>query len=368
MSKIRVLLLAGNLFSSTPNGGSRFYEKIVHDNPNVKFVSFSQTPKECSKTPLNLEECDIRSLSHMNPIEALFSSMSGESFDVIDWPDWVLPPIHPRELIKKHRIKNHKLIVGLHGSTSKVLSHSFAYRNKSNEIKSFQRDEDRLYKTSDGIYGISKYYSEDLGLLKKTRIIDPIKFFKTFPKENRFATSPKMNFVGRRDGTKGFGNFLELSKCLPSSWKASIYGPDSYIFEEACEWNRQTFLCKDKITQNLLLSESELEGLYKDRSGVFTFLSNFDSFNLAAADAFSAGQFCLVRSNLPALRYLQDIGIQIPDEMIFSNETYDEIITKCEKYINNPQHVDQLEVLRREIQTRIVSQDQSVSVENMYGD
>lgn len=366
MSKFKVLLLAGELFSRVPNGGSRFYEKIVLDNPNVEFTSFTQKMLPGLKTPANLKVQELGISPNKTQMEKLLNSVSGERFDVIDWPDWLLPSDHPREILNKFRVEYGKLVTGLHGSTSSVLRYSLKYKERQEELLSFKRLENILYKTSDGIYGISKYYAADLGLLEKTSIVQPIHFIKKFPKDNRSRLNRNLNFLGRRDGTKGFGDFLKLVGNLPTDWHANIYGPDSYIFEEACDWNRLTFLLRDKISENRQFTEDEVANVFHLRNGLYAFLSKFDSFNLSAADALSAGQFCLLYENLPAVRYLKDLGIEIPQQMILNPNNIVEAIAICVDFVNKPEHVDELENLRRSIQDKMFMRHEQVCIESLY--
>ena len=367
MSKFKVLLLAGDLFSRVPNGGSRFYERIILDNPSVKFTSFTQDSRPSLKKPANLKVHELGNSPNKTQMEKLLNSVSGERFDVIDWPDWLLPIDHPRWILDKFRVKYGKLVTGLHGSTSSVLRYSLKYQERQEELLSFKRLENILYKTSDGIYGISKYYAADLGILEKTTIVEPIHLIKKFPKANRNRLNRNLNFLGRRDGTKGFGIFLQLVGKLPTDWQANIYGPDSYIFEEASEWNRMTFLCRDRIAENRQLTEGEVANIFNERNGTYVFLSNFDSFNLSAADALSAGQFCLLYENLPAVKYLQDLGVEIPQQMILNPNNIEKAIAMCKDFVNKPEHVDALENLRVNIQDKMSPRHEPVCVESMYG-
>jgi hypothetical protein len=105
------------------------------------------------------------------------------------------------------------------------------------------------------------------------------------------------------------------------------------------------------------------------RRGVFTFLSEFDSFNLAFADAISAGQSTIAYENLPARSYFKNHGIEIIGAAIpvgtkfvgeaRHNELLEDTMNKEPLF---------MEKMRREVQELLIENSKTENyMEEIYG-
>jgi hypothetical protein len=356
---MKVLLLCKNLFAIAPNGGSRVYESIISKNPTIQFFAFNDI-KAHYKKPGNLQVVNFESSNELKGLERLLSAVSGESFDVIDWPDWIAPQLQARELLHMYKIRFRKLVVSLHGNNSLILETSPLKNELNLEIQSLKRLEEKLYRSCDSTYGISKTYAELLAVDDKFKFIDPGNFIKKFPNSNMFTPQKCLVFLGRRESTKGFGNFLDLLKNSPSGWRGEIYGPDSYSWTEYRYWNLQSYYLRNKISRDSTLTENEVTSLFQQRQGEFIFLSEFDSFNLAFADCMSSGQASIVYDNLPGLKYFTDNGVDIEaitlpkSTTLITKENLSEIFERCA--INR---AVKLEKMREDIQKMLLGKSQA---------
>jgi hypothetical protein len=365
---MKVLLLCKNLFAIAPNGGSRVYETIISKNPAIQFYAFNDI-KAGYKKPENLQVVNFKASNEFKDLEKLLSAVNGEYFDVVDLPDWIAPQLEVRKLLDMHKIRFRKLIVSLHGNNSSVLGTSPFKNELKLEIESLKRREEKLYHSCDSVYGISKTYAKSLGVNDKFKYINPANFIKKFPDPNMFTPQKNLVFLGRREATKGFGNFLELLKNSPQDWRGEIYGPDSYSWAEYRHWNLQSYLVRYKLSRDSTLTENEVTTLFRQREGVYTFLSEFDSFNLALADCISSGQAIIVYKDLPALEFFTDLGVDVNATILpkpVVSTAKENLVGLFERCSINP--TQKLEKMREDIHEMLIamSQDDNYMV-NIYG-
>ncbi len=307
---MKVLLLCENLFALAPNGGSRVYEKIVSANPEIDFYAFTNL-KSFYPHPKNLSTIEITDSNNQTGLKRMLHEIRDQKFDAIDWPDWIVSEINPRRILDMYGVKFRKLCISLHGNTSSVLDTSPFKNSLKPQIDALKILEHELYTSSDLTYGISKHYANFLGITEKFALIEPAYFIKKFSSPNVKQVPSNLIFLGRRESTKGFGNFLSILSSLPTGWRGEICGPDSYSWKEYRYWNRKTYALREKIQFDSTLTENEVTSKYSGRDGTYAFLSEFDSFNLACADAFSSGQAVILYEDLPALSYFLENGIEI---------------------------------------------------------
>jgi len=365
---MKVLLLCKNLFALAPNGGSRVYENIVLNNPSIDFFFFTDIDGIIG-LPRNINLISTTASIYGGGINQLLDAARGNHFDVVDWPDWLAIEIDPRTLLAKYEITFDKFCVALHGSSSLVLANSPFKVDLKSSLRSLRRLENNLYRNCDFAYGISRMYADRIGVTNKFKLVEPAHFIKKFPNRNGYFHSANFIFLGRREGTKGFGNFLSLLSTSTEEWKGEIYGPDSYSWEEYRYWNLSTYAAHEKVKIDTTLTEDEVTDLLKYRRGFFTFLSEFDSFNLACADALSSGQAAIVYEDLPALRYFQEKGVRI--EAVILQKSIDLMdesqVLKIQQECQRIRPL-QLEVMRNDINTILRKESIELNyMEKVYG-
>lgn len=372
---MKVLIAEFDLFHKI-GGGQTFYRRLIETNPEIEFyyliieeVALRDRPKNVQVVPYQQQylKSDLNGLSTNLPLEKLSRpfliasnisySLTGLSFDIIDYPDYQQYGIFLASALTFHQVKFEKIVISLHGIVSQSLHHDWKFDRTY--INALEFAENLQYQIANIRYGISKnylewwqkkgnfpnYYLHPLSFLNLTPNLDNI----PLPKNDniRSNSKPSLNFIGRKEKGKGVDIFINLVSFLPKNLyrEANIIGsnPDT-LDGKTGEFYLQEMLALRFSTINILPPVTRYALQEKFNLNSITILpSRFDTLNLVALESLFAGCPTIISKNAGVCRFLEDNFPQIPFIKLDINNFYSslpkiiELLSNYEDYRLNLQ-------------------------------
>jgi glycosyltransferase involved in cell wall biosynthesis len=343
---MKVLIADFDLFSRL-GGGQTFYRRLIETNPDIQFYYLIDTEDANNKRPNNARtfsyqqqyiKADLKIFKGEIPLNTIYrpflmasnmaASVSGESFDIIDCPDYEQYGMFLRPALEFYRVDFKKIVLSLHGKISRSLRLDW-YVDK-NEIEALDYQEKLQYKTVDIRYGISKDYLEEWQELINidSYYLDPLQILELSQPKSIIANKkkPNLNYIGRKEKCKGADIFVNLVSFIPRNLysKATIIGPDSQLK------NGQT---SEKYLQKMLdlrlsdislapaMNKQKIEAIFQTKS--ITFLpSRADTLNLIALESLFSGCPTVIGNGAGVCRFLKENFPQVPFIELDVNNLY----------------------------------------------
>ena len=333
------VLLCDATIHSVVGGGQRVYNQLIRSNPDIEFHTFlkphlplpKNLPKNVVVRPWKTIRPKVLSRTVCNGklfaewiFDAVFNARElaiqvvGESFDVVDLPDYFSWGLFMRPAFEQFQVKCKTFALALHGScstTSAMEWDGVASSSVSANIREFLQ-----YRAADIRYGLSRRYIAEWASMtpEKAHYIDPLDFIDLPQPIPSWSREGKCNlvFVGRPEKRKGPDIFVEMLKRIPKDQyhKAMLVGPDS---PHSNEYTAQKYLVEEARKHGIVLEDAgvkngvELRALYGERTVVFA-PSRYDTFNLVAIESLFSGCPTVIGSGAGVTDFLAEKNPSVP--------------------------------------------------------
>ena len=336
---MRILIATSDLYGTT-GGGQTVYRRIIEETPNCQFFYFLDHEPATHKRPHNalaiplrtrrrviphhLEDADHIRLQMWESANQFARSVAGESFDIVDVPDFETAGAAFRTAFAHHRVTARKIVLALHGSCSTSRRMNWDTNGCKSPLSSLDREraiESEQFMTADAVYGISPRYIREWQERhpRYVHFIDPLHFL---PRDISLASTadaygkPTLYCVGRSERRKGHDLFIELvrwlqedsytaAKCIGDQDWSHIGKGSFQILAEMAKRRRA------KTSYHNSLYWEQLSDLYHAAS-VLILPSRYDTLNLVALEAIFSGCPVAVSSEAGVCEYLDSYHPDIP--------------------------------------------------------
>ena len=343
---MKVFIADFDLFGKV-GGGQTFYRLLIKINPDIQFYYLIDTENFNNQRPNNAHvfpykqpyiKADLNRFRGELPWDVIArpfliasniaASVSGESFDIIDCPDYEQYGMFLRPALKFHRVDFTKIVLSLHGKISRSLR--LDWYVDEGDIKALDFQERLQYQTVDIRYGISKDYLEEWRdiISIKNYYLHPLHFLKLSQPTAIIphGKKPNLNYIGRKEKCKGSDIFVNLVSFIPRNLysKASIIGPDSELkngkTSEAYLQNMLDLRISD-ISLLPAINKQKIDKIFQNKS--LTFLpSRADTLNLIALESLFSGCPTVIGNGAGVCRFLKDNFPQVPWIQLEVNNIY----------------------------------------------
>lgn len=347
---MRVLIATSDIYGK-PGGGETFFRGLIEKNTGIDFCFFrwsgetieDQLPDNA--TPIALqggyrERCGEFALHNfilalpnvamaqeaerIALILDMAASVAGQSFDVLEIPDylvhgWLLP-----SAIRHFGGRIGKVVLSMHGTISDAMRDNWA-GDEPADMTVLERTESFLYRLCDIRYGIGERYigswqaTEGLPaqLLGHQHVFDYGRYsrgrlFKPNPQEKL----PDIAFVGRQDKWKGPDLFIDLCAQIPKKDYrfVHLYGSSTEIGGQS-SIAHLTNLANNralKFHSNRTVPYALLQEFFASRSMITILPSRRDTFNLVSVESLLNGCPTVLSTQAGAVEFLDKAFPGIP--------------------------------------------------------
>jgi glycosyltransferase involved in cell wall biosynthesis len=323
---MKILLIATDLYKSI-GGGQTVYRKIIEATPEFQFFYFRDQEQMNAVRPTNTQSVPFaarRSLRvlapppyasyKLHPLEEadqIARSVAGQTFDVVDIPDFYTFGSALRTAFAHHDVKVGRVVLAMHGNISKSIELNWG--SPGNNVLEHRMLEKAQFDTADGIYAISpRYMREWLAVVKReVHFIDPAHFVTTganIPEKS--DDKPSIYCIGRTERRKGNDLFIELVRWLnPSSFShAAHIGDQVYSYQGISSNYILQSIAKQRdieIKSLPAMNGEQLSRLYAGRS-IVVLPVRYDTLNLVALEALFSGCPVAISSCAGVCDYLEE--------------------------------------------------------------
>ncbi|MDY6786295.1 MAG: glycosyltransferase [Cyanobacteriota bacterium] len=375
---MRVFIADFDLYQKI-GGGQTFYRRIIKSYPSIKFYYLIQSEQEGTTRPPNACAIPFREKYFSTELDGFYdisppqwvyqdfikasniaASIAGQSFDIVDFPDYEQFGIFLRPALKYHQVSFDRIVLSMHGSISTSLRMNWSFRLKETENIALKYKEELQYRTVDVRYGISKTYLREWNDIVElpAQYFNPLHFI-SLPKPVLYeasSLSPDLNFIGRTEKRKGADIFADIAWWLPRSLfkSANIIGPESYD-DRGVSSSNYLQAAIDKRSQDVKLlpamNAKELERVFGSKS--ITFLpSRYDTLNLLALESLFCGCPTAIGSGAGVCSFLRESFPHLPFINIDIQEVYSclpKLVSVLENYDEYREHL-RVQLLKTKIE------------------
>ncbi len=328
---MKVLIVDFDLFDSV-GGGATIYQNLIKKNSHINFFYFSEKEKLDHKRPSNAFIIEDKyHFTRLSPNEytwqlkncynianKIANSVKGQSFNIVEIPDYRLMGVFIRPALKRFNVKYDKLVLAMHGNLS--VTFEMDWHGSKHEVEELKTIEELQYENADIRYSISKRYVAEWD--KKTRIkaeyVSPLYFIDIPPpKENRdFGGKPELVFFGRTERRKGPDIFIDLLWNLDKGLykEASIIGPDCNCSKGISSTEiLSNFAMNRAVNVNFFpkFSSDQKKGIFSSKT--LTLLpSRYDTLNLLGIEALLSGSPVAIGSGAGITDFINEELKDIP--------------------------------------------------------
>lgn len=329
-----ILLILTDLFGSI-GGGQTVYKKIVESNPDIEFFYFlskepkdARRPKNATGVPL-LAQRQLQVLSKppfpassLHPLKVADQyarSVAGQSFDLVDTPDFEAFGTMLRDALAHHQVSVKRIVLSLHGTISKSLELDWD-RSRRHVLYHRVMEKDQFLDV-DGVYAISPRYIEEWREIadRPVHFIDPVLFVNAPVVASPAPQSdarPNLYCIGRAERRKGNDLFVELTRWIDPRF----YGTATHIGEQVSvpEGTGSFSLIKkmssirgQKAEFRSAYNWDQLAQLFAEKS-VVVLPVRYDTLNLVALEAILSGCPLVVSTKAGVCDYLDRYLPKLP--------------------------------------------------------
>ncbi|OEO29672.1 hypothetical protein VW23_001920 [Devosia insulae DS-56] len=329
---MRVLLALPDLYKNT-GGGQTVYRTIIETTPSIEFCYLRETEAEHQQRPSNTRTFPLLSRNALrlntppphldyerNALEeadAIARSVAGQSFDIVETPDFLTFGAALREACAYRGVKVGRFVLSMHGNISTSIELNWG--SAGDRVLEYAVLEERQFATADGVYGISRSYIREWQdrVDREVQYIDPAHFVHAEMPRTQWegAGKPSLYCVGRSERRKGNDLFIELVRWLnPTSYdKAEQIGPSDYS-----NGTSSTYLLESvarlrdlNVPHSPALSPGDLAKRYS-QPAIVVLPTRYDTLNLVALEALFSGCPVAISSKAGVCHYLDDAHPHLP--------------------------------------------------------
>lgn len=332
---MKVLLVTTDLYKSI-GGGQTVYKKIIEATPDIQFFYFRDHEQADSPRPVNAQSISLLAFRRLTVLEPSLSpsykisaleeadrfarSVAGQTFDVVDIPDFYAFGSLLRDAFAHHQVKVGRVVLAMHGNISKSIEMS--WDPADNKIyEELRMLEQYQFDAADGVYAISPRYIREWQSVvnREVHYIDPAHFVAAEIKTAQPGKSdekPSVYCIGRSERRKGNDLFVELLRWL----NKSTYGRAAHIGDQVYSnqgissgYHLQRIAkCRDIEVESLpAMNSIQLSQLYAGRS-IVVLPVRYDTLNLVALEALFSGCPVAISSCAGVCDYLDEYHPGLP--------------------------------------------------------
>lgn len=331
---MRALLLVQDLFRAR-GGGQTFYRRLVNAHPDIEFVYFRSQEDADAVRPANARAVQINAPQNLqvtrpgifpnyrNGELALALSfaepVAGQSFDIIDYPDFYTFGAYLREAFAHHRVKHRAIVLSMHGNISNTIEH--AWGSPGNNTLQQRQLETEQFRDADGRYAISPMYRD---IWRKrvdvpVHLIDPLSVIDMSKEAVAPAATgkkPDLLYVGRRERLKGPDLFIEIGAWLEKSGFGSLVAVGDPVPLEG-GGSADDMLTRHALRRGVPCKlepgrpPQDIRALFHDDVCV-VLPTRFDTLNLVALEALAEGAPVALSTCAGACEYLDAAHPDVP--------------------------------------------------------
>jgi glycosyltransferase involved in cell wall biosynthesis len=331
---MKILLITQNLYQAV-GGGQTVYKKIVEATPEIDFFYFVTGAEKDAQRPPNAHPIPLlsrRNLLTMAPppfasykLRALEKadqyarSVAGQSFDIVDMPDFYTFGSVLRHAFHNNDVKVGRIVLAMHGNISDSIEMNWG--SAGNNVLESRMMEDAQFKAVDGVYGISPRYIRAWQERHDREVcyIDPAYFVSALGSSNTEPvpqTRPSLYCIGRSERRKGNDLFIEIVRWLNRSSIENIahVGTQDYSYQGISSAYLLSNIAKNRgieIDYLPSMNPAQLARLYAERSAIILPV-RYDPLNLVALEALFAGCPVAVSEEAGVCDYLDQQHPNLP--------------------------------------------------------
>ena len=326
---MKVLLVTIDLFKSI-GGGQTVYKKIIEATPDIQFFYFRDDEQADSPKPVNAQSIPLLAcrrlrmlapslyasyrISALEEADRFARSAAGQTFDVVDIPDFYSFGSLLRNAFAHHQVKVGRVVLAMHGNISKSLEMSWDSAN--NEIlEGLHILEQHQFDAADGAYAISPRYIREWQAVvnREVHYIDPAHFVAAeinTAQPEKSDEKPAVYCIGRSERRKGNDLFVELVRWLNKSTYSRVAHIGDQVYSN--QGISSSYLLRGIAKQRNMEVESlpamnsvQLSQLFAERS-IVVLPVRYDTLNLVALEALFSGCPVAISTRAGVCDYLDE--------------------------------------------------------------
>ena len=361
---MKVLLITTDLYKSI-GGGQTVYKKIIEATPDIQFFYFRDGEQANAPRPANAQPVPLaarRSLSvlapppyasyKLHPLEEadrIARSVAGQTFDVVDIPDFYTFGSALRDAFSHHHVKVGRVVLAMHGNISKSMEMNWG--NRGNNTLEYCMLEEAQFHAADGIYAISLRYMREWQstMNREIQYIDPAYFVTAGAKTAQTVkpdSKPSIYCIGRSERRKGNDLFVELVRWLKrDSFDHAVHiGDQGYSYHGISSGYLLQNIAKQRnieIELQPAMDREQLDRLYAGRA-IVVLPVRYDSLNLVAMESLFSGCPIAISSRAGVCDYLDETHPGLPYVKIDFDNFYAAVADLQDLVDNYDKHRDAL--------------------------
>lgn len=343
MRILRVLIVAFDLFKNI-GGGETVYQRIVSSLPEVDFTYLTYNIDGEQSHPDNAhpvsvpwgKELQVKGkpgfpqyiLGQLREADRVAQAVAGQSFDLVDIPDYQTFGAYLRSAFAHHRVAVGSIVLAMHGNISTSIS--LNWDTMEQDVSDLRANEKMQFQCVDSVYAISRAYIDEWckRVDRKVDYVDPMCFVNHGdPADWTPGTAEEpvqLACIGRSERLKGNDIFVDMIRwCTGKQISGGVHIGGVYYFSNGIEsaYHLSNLAENRSIEVPYLYSKNrkELHALYSQRT-IVVLPVRYDTLNLVVLEALFSGCPVAVSTNAGVCRYLDETYPEIPYLKIdFSN-------------------------------------------------
>ncbi len=341
---MKVLLITTDLYKSI-GGGQTVYKKIIEATPGLEFYYFQNMESKTASRPANahlipLANCfNLRALApppypmyklhSLMEADQIARSVAGETFDIVDIPDFYTYGSDLRGAFSHHHVNVGRIVLALHGNISKSIDLNWG--SAENNVLEERMLEQAQFESAEAIYAISPRYVREWQetVNRPVHYIDPAHFVTAEQQpfnETDSSKNPAIYCIGRSERRKGNDLFIELVRWLrKESFDSDAHiGDSDYRYKGISSISLLSKISKLRgieIPSLPSMDRDELNKIYSERS-IVVLPVRYDTLNLIALEALFSGCPVAISTKAGVCDYLDEFYPGLPYTKIDFNNFY----------------------------------------------
>lgn len=347
---MRVLLIAKDLYKAI-GGSETVYRKIIEANPNIEFVYFRVSESATDQRPKNASAVTLRQVRNLQVAEPFFPidrlenlraadmyarSVAGQSFDIVELPDYFTFGGFLRECLAHHHVTFGALVLAMYGNIS--VSLEMGWGSSGHLLPNLHALEYEQFVAADARYAVSKrdvaawqaranlevhmldplamLVPADCGEQWVTHLLGPAPDSRAPAQLDLSRAKPDLYCIGRMERRKGNDLFVELVRWLNRGLYANAFhvGGVEYTRTGTSSIDILTAVARARevdIEFRPAQDKAGLESIFRARSVVILPV-RYDLLNLIALQSVLSGCPTVISTGAGICDYLDEKFSSLP--------------------------------------------------------
>jgi glycosyltransferase involved in cell wall biosynthesis len=331
---MKILLITTDLYKTT-GGGQTVYKKIIEATPDLEFYYFQRDESATASRPANAHCIPLAERRHLHALvpppyprykletlieaDQIARSVAGESFDIVDTPDFESFGSALRAAFAHHQVNVGRIVLAMHGNIS--TSMALNWGSADNSLLERRLLERAQFEAADAVYSISqRYIREWQAIVNRTvHYMDPAHFVSAELQplnEIDLHKKPSIYCIGRSERLKGNDLFVELVRWLKqeSFDSAAHIGDSDFSFQGISSAYLLENIAKHRgiaVPSQPSMNRGQLAKLYGQRS-IVVLPVRYDTLNLVALEALFSGCPVAISTKAGVCDYLDEFHPDLP--------------------------------------------------------